>query len=194
MVLLSNQLGQLDINANYMEENFSKLNELVAKHIAKLYVYAAGLCTSKDPFTSKELVSELVIRAYDKLPLILEQPEETRFFYLLVMMKHLYWGMKKKRKTFLELVAKTPFKDRCESDERMLIERDSMAHIEKQIAVLLDEKQVQIVMMRLKGYSFKEIAEKLEGSVTEANAKVIHGRAIKRLAKKLNPLKFLASL
>lgn len=173
-----------------MEENFSKFNELVVKYIAKLYVYAAGLCTSKDPFTSKELVSELVIRAYNKLPLILEQPEDTRFFYLLVMMKHLYWGMKKKRKTFLELVARTPFEDRCESDEHLLIERDYMAYLEKQISAVVGERKTRIVVMRAKGYSFKEIAEKLG----EANPKMIHKRAIEKLEEKLNPLKLLTAL
>lgn len=150
--------------------------------ITALYLKAKGLCSDHDFITSKDLVSETYLRVHEKLDLVLAQPEEIRFSYVLSVMKNQYSNLVRRQKKIVNSFESVEHTVLCDNVEHAIWKKDQFELVERTIKSVSDERTATIILLHLKGLTFKEIAAEMK-TVTKENAKTIYNRNIGKVMK-----------
>lgn len=152
-----------------------KIKNIYEKYKQDVFYYLLNL--THDPILSEDLVSETFLNAIKSLPKFKGNSDIKTWLFSIA--RYRWYGHLRKKKddiSFDEL-AENYMRDKSDIQE-MIIKREVT---EKILSILEKEsdKNKSIVLMRIKGYSFYEIAAKY--NISESSARVIDFRTKKKI-------------
>ncbi len=155
------------------------LKSLFSRHYRDVYTYLYSLC--RDPSLSEDLAAEVFLEAARSIGGFRGEADVKTWLFSIARHRWLTCLRRQKRtvetemlREFYESPEKTP--------EEKLLERELIRRIH-QLLEMEPQRTRSIVRLRLEGYSFYEIGEKL--GISEGSARVIDFRAKEKIRKKL---------
>jgi RNA polymerase sigma-70 factor (ECF subfamily) len=153
----------------------SHIKDIYARYKQDVYIYLVSL--THDPILSEDLVSETFLAAIQSLHNFKGNSDIKTWLFSIARNKWYGYLRKKKYATDLDSLAKV-YLYQEENLEKSFIDKT----IANKIMMLLkdeDERKRGIVLMRIEGYSFYEIAMKY--NISESSARVIDFRTKKKI-------------
>ncbi|HHZ14046.1 MAG: RNA polymerase sigma factor [Caldicoprobacterales bacterium] len=153
----------------------SHIKDIYARYKQDVYIYLVSL--THDPILSEDLVSETFLAAIQSLHNFKGNSDIKTWLFSIARNKWYGYLRKNKYATDLDSLAKV-YLYREENLEKSFIDKT----IANKIMMLLedeDERKRGIVLMRIEGYSFYEIAMKY--NISESSARVIDFRTKKKI-------------
>ena len=149
--------------------------ELYEKYKLDVFIYLNSLTYNAS--LSEDLVSETFLSAITSLPSFKGDSDIKTWLFSIARYKWYEYLRKEKSTTPIELFIESYASGEA-SPESRVIEKE-LANQIKEILAKEDERTSNIVMMRVEGYSFYEIANKFH--ISEGSARVIDFRTRKKI-------------
>lgn len=152
------------------------------RHHNQLLSFALGWCKgSRTPYYGvDDLLQEFYIKLLRKIEVVRPEYLEIGLPYLIGMLKNMLidWDRKKKI-PFLSMEDLQPMPSESTPDHLRSIDQDlEMKFLMAQIEKSLSEEDFKIVVLRIKGFSYKEIAEELKMKVGTVGTRIHRLRPI----------------
>lgn len=167
----------------------NKFKEYYEEYMPQVYGYIY-MRTGRDKDLAEDLVSEVFMKALEKLHLYSEQKGGSfRAWVFRITKNHLidhYRSSKRKQTSSLdELENVAAGKANVEADAKKELEKEELSAA---LEYLSEDKKELVIMKYLSGYSYKEMAEIVGENENKIRVKTF--RAIKDLKRKLYSLKY----